>query len=84
MLNWQELAPGAQTRFAVITTRKIGKAVVRNRCRRLIRECFRLHQHVLRVPAEMVLIARPSMVGKNFATVETAYLNLLREAALID
>ena len=84
VLNWQELAPGAQTRFAVITTRKLGKAVVRNRCRRLIRECFRLHQHALRGPVDMVLIARPSMVGKNFAAVEAAYLNLLREAALID
>ena len=84
VLNWQELAPGAQTRFAVITTRKIGKAVTRNRCRRLIRECFRLHQHALRVPVEMVLIARPSMAGKHFAAVEAAYLNLLREAALVD
>lgn len=84
VLNWQELAPGAPTRFAVITTRKLGKAVVRNRCRRLIRECFRLHQHALRLPVEMVLIARPSMVGKTFAAVEADYLNLLREAALLE
>ncbi|MFL2905535.1 MAG: ribonuclease P protein component [Limisphaerales bacterium] len=84
VLNWQELPPGSSSRFAVITTRKLGKAVIRNRCRRLVRECVRLHQHVLRVPVDMVLIARASIVGQSFATVERDYLRLLREAALVD
>ena len=83
ILNWLELTPGSLPRLAVITSRKIGKAVVRNRCRRLMRECFRLHQHALRVPAEVVLIARPSMAGKNLAAVEADYLGVLREANLI-
>ena len=84
VLNWQKLSPGQTSRFAVITTRKLGKAVVRNRCRRLIRECFRLHQHALNTPVDMVLIARASMVGQSYATVERDYLRLLRKAALID
>ncbi len=83
VLNWQELPSTGSTRFAVITTRKLGKAVVRNRCRRLVRECVRLHQHALRVPVDMVLIARASMVGQSFAVVERDYLRLLREARLI-
>ena len=70
--------------FRCDSTRKLGKAVVRNRCRRLVRECVRLHQHVLRVPVDMVLIARASIVGQSFATVERDYLRLLREAALVD
>lgn len=83
VINWLELPPGTSPRLAVITNRKLGKAVVRNRCRRLLRECFRLHQQALRVPAEMVLIARPSMAGKSFAAVEADYLGALREANLI-
>tara|TARA_B100001245_G_C22651084_1_gene319684 strand:- start:98 stop:460 length:363 start_codon:yes stop_codon:yes gene_type:complete len=82
VLNWQELSAGATSRFAVITTRKLGKAIVRNRCRRLVRECFRLHQHALRVPVEMVLIARASMVGQSYGAVEHDYLRLLHEAGL--
>ena len=82
VLNWKELSSGATSRFAVITTRKLGKAIVRNRCRRLLRECFRLHQHVLRVPVEMVLIARASMVGRSYVVVEQDYLHLLRDAGL--
>lgn len=83
VLNWLELPAGAQSRFAVITTRKLGNAVVRNRCRRLLRECFRLHWLALRRPVEMVLIARQSMVAQNFEAVERAYLGALREAKLI-
>ena len=87
VLNWLELPEGApsqpQARFAVITTRKLGNAVIRNRARRLLRECFRLHQPALRVPVEMVLIARRSLVGQSFAGVEADYLAILRSAKLI-
>jgi ribonuclease P protein component len=83
VLNWLELPEDTSSRFAVITTRKLGNAVIRNRARRLLRECFRLHQHVLRVPVEMVLIARRSLIGQSFAGVEEDYLAILRSAKLI-
>ncbi len=83
VLNWLELPAGAPSRFAVITTRKLGNAVIRNRCRRLLRECFRLHRLALHRPVEMVLIARQSMVEENFGAVETDFLGALREAKLI-
>ena len=83
VLNWLELPEDAPSRFAVITTRKLGNAVIRNRCRRLLRECFRLHRLALLRPVEMVLIARQSMVAQNFSVVEQTYLGALREAKLI-
>ena len=83
VLNWLELPEDTSSRFAVITTRKLGNAVIRNRARRLLRECFRLHQHALRVPVEMVLIARRSLVGQSFAGVQADYLAILRSAKLI-
>ena len=83
VINWLELSADSQSRFAVITTRKLGNAVVRNRCRRLLRECFRLHQHALRQPVEMVMIARRSLVGRKYASVEKNYLAVMHDAKLI-
>ena len=83
VINWLELPAGSQTRFAVITTRKLGNAVARNRCRRLLRECFRLHQHALRQPVEMVMIARRSLVGCEYASVEKDFLAAMHDAKLI-
>jgi len=79
-LNWMETA---NTRLGVITSRKIGSAVVRTRARRLLREAFRLHQHEIARPADLVLVARLSIVGKNFADVERDYLTALRRAKLL-
>jgi len=80
--NWQKLPAGAQPRVGVVTSRKIGGAVLRTRARRLLRESFRLHQHDLAQPVDMVLVARNSIVGKAFADVERDYLLALKRAGL--
>jgi ribonuclease P protein component len=81
--NWQRVAPDALPRLGVITSGKIGGAVVRNRARRLLREAYRLHQHQLAYPVDLVLVARPSIVGKGFAEVEQDFLTMLRKARLL-
>ena len=83
VINWLELPLGSQSRFAVITTRKLGNAVTRNRSRRLLRECFRLHQHALRQPVEMVMIVRQSLVGCQYASLERDFLTAMQDAKLI-
>lgn len=82
ILNVADLPPGSQSRVGVITSRKIGDAVVRSRARRLLRETFRLHQHELGRPVDMVLVARASIVGKKFADVERDFLKALAQADL--
>jgi ribonuclease P protein component len=81
--NWQRLPPGSITRLGVITSGKIGNAVVRNRARRLMREAYRLHQHELTESVDLVLVARPSIVGKGFAEVSKDFLTTLRKARLL-
>ena len=83
VLNWKELPNNSLSRMAVITTKKLGPAIIRTRARRLLRECFRLHQHDLRAPLEMVLVARRGMLGKKLAAVEADYLLALRSANLL-
>ncbi|MEI6390252.1 MAG: ribonuclease P protein component [Verrucomicrobiota bacterium] len=81
--NWRRLPAESPSRVGVITGRKIGGAVVRNRARRLLRETFRVHQHDLAGPVDLVLVARASIVGKPFAAVEKDVLTTLRKARLL-
>jgi ribonuclease P protein component len=81
--NWNTLPEGATPRLGVVTSRKIGGAVVRSRARRLLRESFRQHQHDFAQPVELVLVARNSIAGKNFAEVEKDFLTTLRRARLL-
>src|SRR5215831_10362871 len=80
--NWQAMAPGTAPRLGVVTSGRIGNAVVRNRARRLLREVFRLHQHDLAAPLDLVLIARPSIAGKGFSDVERDVLATLGRSGL--
>ncbi len=81
--NWLKLPAGSTPRLGVVTSGKIGNAVVRNRARRLMREAFRLHQKELTRPVDLVLVARHSINGKMFSGVEKDYLAALRRAGLI-
>ena len=81
--NWQQLPPSSIPRLGVVTSSRIGNAVIRNRARRLLREVFRLHQHDLARPVDLVLIARPSIAGKKFSDVEQDFLATLRKTGLM-
>lgn len=81
--NWLRLTESSRSRLGVITSGKLGPAVVRNRARRLLRESFRLHQRELAQPVDLVLVARASIVGKPFAEVEKDVLTTLRKAGLL-
>jgi ribonuclease P protein component len=80
--NWHKLSEGAAPKLGIVTSKKIGGAVARSRARRLLRESFRLHQHDLARPVELVLVARNSIAGKKFADVEKDFLLVLKRAGL--
>ena len=80
--NWQALPEGAGPRLGVVTSKKIGNAVARNRARRWLRESFRQHQHELVTSVELVLVARPSIAGCDYARVEKDFLTSVRRAGL--
>jgi ribonuclease P protein component len=81
--NWRRLPSESHSRLGVVTSAKIGGALSRNRARRLLRESFRVHQHELTQQLDLVLVARPSIVGKGFSAVESDFLTTLRKAGLL-
>lgn len=86
ILNWRSAdteAGQGTPRLGVVTSRKIGNAVARSRARRLLREAFRRHQHDLQQAVDLVLVARNSIAGKNYAQVELDFMSAAKQAKLI-
>ena len=67
-------------RLGITATKKIGKAVVRNRARRLIYENMRLLAPDLKVGYDIVVVARTNMVGADFSAVGAEIKRLLNKA----
>ena len=81
--NWLRLPEDGRSRLGVVVGKKVGGSVIRSRAKRLLRESFRLHQHELSQPLDLVLVARPSIVEKDFSGVERDFLTTLRQAGLL-
>jgi ribonuclease P protein component len=72
-----------RARVGIVTTRKVGMAVVRNRIRRRIREVFRLHQFDLVSGVWLVTVARPSAATATFRELERDWLRLAERASIL-
>ena len=83
IMNWFVLPPGCPSRLGVITTRRLGNAPARSRARRLLREAFRTRQHTLAQPADLILVARPSIAGRALRDVERDLVVALRKAGML-
>ena len=75
------LSDSDHTRLGVTVSRRIGRAVVRNRIKRRLRECFRLRLRPMLPPGTALVVIARSGAGKLRtpaiqAELETAILNL--------
>lgn len=57
------------SRLGVTTTRRLGKAVRRNRARRLVREAFRTHGELLPSGLDLVFVVRAPLMRRSAAAI---------------
>jgi len=61
-------------RFAVVASRRVGNAVVRNRQKRRLREIFRAHQQIFPGDVDVVATLQPKGALATFAELEQQFL----------
>ncbi len=71
------------TRVGFTVGKKVGKAVTRNRYKRILREICRLNSKIIKGGYDCVLIARPAIVREDYEKVEKSFLRLYRKAGLV-
>jgi len=70
------------SRFGFIASKKVGKAVVRNRAKRQIREIIRLNMDKIKAGYDIVIIISPKAAGESYLTLETAVITQLKYGKL--
>ncbi len=73
---------GGTTRLAFAVSRKVGKAVTRNRIKRLMREGVRPHLSSLKEGYDIIFVAREKIKRISFVDVEKNITDLLTRAQL--
>ena len=67
-------------RLGLITSRKIGKAVVRNTAKRRLREIFRTNKHKLTSGLDIIFILKPQITLTGYSKLKSAVLGCLESA----
>ena len=64
-------------KFAVISSKKTGNAVKRNRNKRILRELLRLNQSKINKKYDIVLIAKNKMNDSTYNTIQDSFFKLI-------
>ncbi len=83
LVVWLRVAPDADRRLGVVTSRRtLPAAVARNRARRLMREAFRLNRAYLRPDVDLLLLARGRIEHVKRQDVEADFRATCRRAGI--
>ena len=73
----------ANNRVGITVSKKLGKAHIRNRTRRRIREVYRLNEERFQPGWDIVVVARTKAVDAEFAKLTKSYLTLAKKANIL-
>lgn len=72
-----------RNRVGITVSKKLGKAHIRNRARRRIREIYRLNEDRLAPGYDIVMVARSRAVEGDFRKMEESFLALAQKAGIL-
>lgn len=72
-----------RNRVGITVSKKLGKAVVRNRVRRRLREIYRLNEERFQPGWDIVVVARSRCVNADFGRLTDSYLSLAEKAGIL-
>ena len=70
-------------RLGFTVSTKVGRAVVRNRVRRRLREIYRLHENVMAPGCDVVIVARTRAASSDYRQLEKSFLKLADKLGLL-
>ena len=73
----------ATNRVGITVSKKLGKANVRNRIRRRLREVYRLNEEKFLPGYDIVVVARTKAIDAPFSQLTKAYLALAQKAGIL-
>lgn len=72
------------TRVGFAVSKRVGKAHVRNRVKRVLRELVRKYLPEIQPGFDVVIIGRPALAGKPFSAIDEAVRRQLVQAHLLN
>ena len=72
-----------RNRVGITAGKKLGKAVVRNRVRRRLREVYRLNEDKFQPGWDIVVVARSRCITASFEKLTDSYLSLAGKAGIL-
>ena len=70
-------------RVGFTVSKKVGKSVIRNRVKRLLRESYRLNEEKILQGYDIIFIARNTASKASYKKIENAMMHLFRKMKLV-
>jgi ribonuclease P protein component len=67
-----------ETRFGITITKKVGKAVIRNKIRRRIKEIYRKNLYRIKSGYDLIFIPKQNVVDISYKELESAMIHILK------